>query len=332
MADLLNRNLELLVRSFQDFDADYLVDRKQLQDNIVRIFSTSFKLIVNESPSQQYIRSLKSNLNDYRYYIVITENLSADQINFLKTENINFISSSAQIFIDLGYLKISNNLEENFKPQPADIKPQEPSSANLLRNSALKVILTLLSVKDAVQLPLRRVATLSNVSLGSCQTCFKMLEINSFIFKTPRGRFLKNCDKLLEIWVQGFNMLLKHKYFLGTARCRYEMSLDGLSRFLDGTDCEWGGEPAAYILDRYLKPENYSIFSWQSFVKTCTDCELIPDPKGNVRIYRRFWNNELVSEKGLAPKLVVYAQLMGSNDSRCIEAAQRLLQSEDICI
>jgi hypothetical protein len=44
-----------------------------------------------------------------------------------------------------------------------------------------------------------------------------------------------------------------------------------------------------------------------------------------VRVYQKFWKS--YENEKVAPKILIYADLMGSGNSRCIEAAQRLIEN-----
>jgi hypothetical protein len=70
-----------------------------------------------------------------------------------------------------------------------------------------------------------------------------------------------------------------------------------------------------------------------------THWRLIPDAHGNVEIYERFWNGNTVQEKmkppykiqtgqnsniPLAHPLLVYADLVLTNDPRCLETAEMI--------
>jgi hypothetical protein len=49
---------------------------------------------------------------------------------------------------------------------------------------------------------------------------------------------------------------------------------------------------------------------------------LIPDPAGKVQLYEKFWNNN--TDQKYAPEILVYADLILTNDPRCIETAQMI--------
>lgn len=46
-----------------------------------------------------------------------------------------------------------------------------------------------------------------------------------------------------------------------------------------------------------------------------------------MRVYQKFWTDNSMSN--IVPKLLIYADLMGSGDSRCLEAANKLYDDEN---
>ena len=91
----------------------------------------------------------------------------------------------------------------------------------------------------------------------------------------------------------------------------------------------FGGEPAAEKITNYLKPLEYTIYSNEELTNLGKELKLIPDNNGNVKIYNTCWLESLSKiNNNLAPSLVVYADLMGTNNSRNIEAAKMILENE----
>jgi hypothetical protein len=55
------------------------------------------------------------------------------------------------------------------------------------------------------------------------------------------------------------------------------------------------------------------------------ELRLVPDKEGNIELVQAFWNRELVQpQDGVAPAVLVYADLIASIDSRNHEAAARI--------
>jgi hypothetical protein len=88
----------------------------------------------------------------------------------------------------------------------------------------------------------------------------------------------------------------------------------------------WGGECAANIITQNITPATYTIYTedtWQAIGKSL---KLVPEDKGKVEILRLFYKNNK-AEKTVSP-LLVYADLMGSGDSRNMETAEIILDNE----
>ena len=49
------------------------------------------------------------------------------------------------------------------------------------------------------------------------------------------------------------------------------------------------------------------------------------DENGSINVYQKFWRSQ--HEERVAPMILIYADLMGSGNSRCIEAAQKLIEN-----
>ncbi|MBS1908251.1 MAG: hypothetical protein JST03_00090, partial [Bacteroidetes bacterium] len=84
------------------------------------------------------------------------------------------------------------------------------------------------------------------------------------------------------------------------------------------------------LLTNYLRPAELTLYSTETRNDLIKNYRLIPDEKGNVKAYEKFWNNGDVNtnantvEDVVVPPLLVYADLMNTNDRRCIETAQKI--------
>ena len=85
----------------------------------------------------------------------------------------------------------------------------------------------------------------------------------------------------------------------------------------------WGGEPAADLLTDYLKPEEFTIYTNETQQEIIKRYRWVPDDNGEIYGYKKFWNNDIGNK---APALLVYAELMETKDSRCIETANLIYE------
>ena len=79
------------------------------------------------------------------------------------------------------------------------------------------------------------------------------------------------------------------------------------------------------MIDRYLMPELFDIYTETPSVKLMMTKKVKFQEKGRIKLYQKFWKDN--TEEKTAPKILIYADLMGSGNSRCIEAAQRLIEN-----
>ena len=80
----------------------------------------------------------------------------------------------------------------------------------------------------------------------------------------------------------------------------------------------WSGEPAAALLDKYLAPQRWDIYTTDTANPLISTGRMIPDPQGNIFVYRKFWKEQDT------PLLIIYADLLATQDDRCREAAERI--------
>ena len=85
----------------------------------------------------------------------------------------------------------------------------------------------------------------------------------------------------------------------------------------------WGGEPAGELFTNYLKPVVLTLYTLETKNEIIKHYRLIPDPNGNVKVYRKFWKYD--DENTITvPQLLIYTDLMNTGDYRCIETAQKI--------
>lgn len=196
------------------------------------------------------------------------------------------------------------------------------------QEAGIKLIYSLLTEPDNINKSFRELSEQAQISLGSVSTIIQELTDANFILKTKSKRVLKNKKELLQRWVIAYNDVLRPKLFLK------RMSLTDKTEYANWSKLKlntisaktvWGGECAANKMTQNLTPANFTLYThatWQSVGKSL---KLIPDENGKVEIYRLFYDEK---EKDTVSPLLVYADLMGSGDSRNIEIAEIILNNE----
>lgn len=193
------------------------------------------------------------------------------------------------------------------------------------QEAGLKVIFYLLQEFTNVNKPYREIQKATGVSLGAIKNVFDVLVERNFILMTGSKRTLKNINALLNLWTENYNQVLKPKLLLSRMTFRTnEQRIKWLAMDLpDGM--YWGGESGANMVDSYLEPGAFDIYTQIPAAHLLKKGFVRFDETGEIRIYKKFWNWE--TENHLVPPILTYADLIGSGNSRCIEMAERLLNN-----
>ena len=175
-------------------------------------------------------------------------------------------------------------------------------------------------------------AEVADISKSTVGSILDDLHKRGFLLKiNTKKRKLSNKEGLLSEWVNAYNEKLKPTLIRG----RFRLLPNKLQKWkqLDlGEDIFWGGEPAADILTNYLSPGEWTIYSNVDKKLLLKKVGFVPDPKGgNVIIYSVFWNPinnfsfNIEGSKTVNP-LLVYADLLATNDSRNFETAKKIYE------
>jgi hypothetical protein len=197
---------------------------------------------------------------------------------------------------------------------------QRPVKA--FRAAGLRVIFPLLCDPDAVNAPLRDIADMAGVALGTVAQTMAALRQLGYLRDARAGRELERRDRLIDAWVDAYprelRPLLKPRRFKVADpdwwKCKGKATLG-----------VWlGGEPAAALLTEHLRPEVATVYDGAAFAQLARAIRPAKDDHGNLELLDRFWNfdpPQLVPGYRLAPPLLVYADLLATADARNLETA-----------
>lgn len=281
-------------------------------------FACEVKRLVNKANYNLLVRQLNVlKTQTDKPLIVAARHFVPELLDNFSKDGINVVESNGNCNICANPLFIHISGQKTVQPQEAKGKA--------FNEAGLKLIFYFLLDESNIGKPYRKISEDTGLSLGTIKNVIEELGRNRFVITIGKGRFLKNKMELLDVWQTYYNQALKPKLMLK------EMEFaDAESRrnweHIDLPDgmC-WGGEGGAYLIDGYLVPELFDVYTEVPSAKLLMTKKVRFQDKGRIRLYRKFWK-ESVNEK-VAPKILVYADLMGSGNSRCIEAAQRLIEN-----
>ena len=255
--------------------------------------------------------------------LLIAQYVTPQIANELAEKGVNYLDTAGNCYIS--YMQ-DGRLVFQISNQGRKCKETAAKSYPVFQEAGLKVIFYLLQNTGNVQMPYREIGNQTNVSLGSIKNVIDELTKRGFIAETSNGRIIRNKVKLLDLWVNNYNEVLKPKLLLGQMSFRSEDKRNEWRSMQLPQGMYWGGEPAANIVDGYLQPGSFDIYSDIPMAHLMRTGDVKQDGDGEIQVYRKFWNGNEGSTT--VPYLLIYADLMGSGNSRCLEAAQRLLKNE----
>ncbi|MFT3738464.1 MAG: type IV toxin-antitoxin system AbiEi family antitoxin [Breznakibacter sp.] len=259
-----------------------------------------------------------------RPVLIVSKFIASDIAQELKEKSINYLDIAGNTFIKKDDLIL-------FITGQKARKIEKTNQTRAFQETGLKLIFSLLTNPDNLQLSYRELAEKTDIAIGSVSIVMKELEEQNFILKTETKRVLKNKTELLNRWIVGYNDVLRPK--LLKKRMRFTIENSNNWDTLPIHEVEgiflWGGEPAAALLTGKINPLEFIIYTnttWQNLIRPLG---LKPDDKGDVEIMQIFWQEvDKYRERPVVPALLVYADLISSGIGRNSEIAKTILENE----
>jgi hypothetical protein len=206
----------------------------------------------------------------------------------------------------------------------------QPRPSDLVRNkfraltpAGLQLTFALLCRPDLLQKNYREIAKAGKVALGTVGPIIKDLKDRGLLRIAPDGN-LHDKQRLVAEWVMHYPVTLRPKL---EAR-RFEADPRILTNAnLKGQHAYWGGEPAADRLTHVLRPKAFTIYTAGDWRPLAAAYRMRAHPRGNVEVVKAFWNFTLDGlDPEIAPPLLVYADLMATDDGRNVEVADLIYE------
>ncbi len=219
----------------------------------------------------------------------------------------------------------------------------ERDTRRAFQPTGLRVIFALLCRPELVEKDYRTLAAAADVALGTVQWVMRDLREEGYIVARGRKeRRLVDLERLLNEWALGYARDLRQRLLFG----RYETKAfdDWRNLKLHPHHAVWGGEAAAALLTRYLKPETLTLWVERVTPRLVAALGLREDEKGRVEIRERFWKADLLDAdaqpddlfqpernaeqlavlRDVAPPALIYAELLALGEARAQETAEKI--------
>ena len=267
----------------------------------------------NQALPQIYLHN-----EEFKPFMLVASRISPAIKKQLQAHNVAYLESNGNF-----YLKEGNKMFWIDAHKPLKIEDDNRNRA--FTKTGLKVLFEFLQNPTLINQSYRQIAEQTGTSIGNITNILKGLKQEDFILSINKNTLkLNNTESLMTKWADEFTKNLKPTLRIGTFRFLKDDDLLAWKDLkLDTTKTVWGGEPAGDLLTNYLHPAEFTLYTDESRNELIKNYKLIPDEKGNVKIYQKFWKWDN-STQNTAPSLVVYADLMAISDRRCIETAQKI--------
>jgi len=256
--------------------------------------------------------------------IIITQYINPKIAEKMNRMDLPFIDTAGNVYVkDLPlYIYIKGN-------KPAEKLYQTPL-IRAFKAKGLQVIFALLCNPGLEKYPLKEIAEITGTALGTVQIVLMDLKKEGYLVDMGRqGRKLINKGNLLNRWVIEYPGQLRPKQLIGRFQAPGEEWWKDVE--IKQYDAYWGGEIAAQITAKYLKPEITTIYTNQHPEALVFKNRLKKDPNGDVEILKTFWNIDKKKVlKNIVHPVLIYADLMATGDTRNIEAAEIVYERDII--
>jgi hypothetical protein len=192
----------------------------------------------------------------------------------------------------------------------------------------LQLVFALLCDPKLIDAPFREMAKRAGVAHGTVGWVMADLQQLGYVAVTGAGRRQRRVfepERLLRPWAEAYARTLRPRTLIG----RYYAATIQEWRTWDVRvhDALWGGEPAGALLTDHLRPGELTIYADRLPAAIAARHALVKVPQHGqtavVDFRRRFWHFDgAQAHPDCTPAVIVYADLLATGDTRCMETAQ----------
>jgi hypothetical protein len=255
----------------------------------------------------------------YAPFMVIAYRLSANVKEQLRENKIAYLEANGNLFLKENgkWFWLDNN---------PSLKIEQNDRNRAFTKTGLRVVFEFLQNPPLINLPYRQIAEQTGTSIGNITHIVNGLKQDGFLLPLTKKEYvLKRKEDLLNRWISAYERTLKPTLRIGTFRFLDEGDFSNwkdVALLPDKT--QWGGESAGDLITHHLRPAALTLYTSETRKELVKNYRLIPDPKGNVQVFKSFWlnkNESLEWPAHVVPPLLTYADLINIGDKRSRETA-----------
>ncbi len=265
-----------------------------------------------------HLPKLEALAKEYHPFMIVAQSIFPKIKQELRNRNIAYLEANGNVYL---------NEKETFLwldvNEPITIKQKTTNRA--FTKTGLKVVYQFLLDDAWVNKTYREIAEKTDTGIGNITNIFNGLKDDGFLIPLTKDTYiLEDNKRLLEKWIMAYEKKLKPNLAIGTYRfADNDTFFNWKDIKLKQGQTLWGGEPAGDIFTNYLRPEELTLYTTEPRNKLMKNYRLVPDEGGNVKIYKKFWNDNTQKEDAVHP-LLAYADLIMKGDRKCTETAEKI--------
>jgi hypothetical protein len=199
--------------------------------------------------------------------------------------------------------------------------------------AGLKVQFALICDPALADAPLRAIAAAAGVALGGVPAVLADLQQAGSLLVQGKKRRLNATRRLLDDWAQDYARRLRPKTLLKIYTSPHFDAWESWQ--LDPAQTMWGGESAARLLVQDLRPGVLTLYADKMPARLMVEQRMTPasatlTQQRVIELRRPFWGTMPAAEPsaaqlpGSVPPALIYADLLATGDSRCLETAEMI--------
>jgi hypothetical protein len=311
---LLEDKTGLKGRWYADADDKNIDGRVELKQGTTKVtMPATFKKEIKAVQLVQFYQ-LKETYPDL---VIIAEVIYSAIREQLRKIQVNYIDAGGNCYVKNKDWVI---LVEGFKTEVPRLQRKDRA----FTKAGLVLLFHFLNDENYLNVTYRQMAEDYNIALGNINYIINSLKEQDYLIQLDKKKFkLTHKQALLEEWITAYEQKLKPTLAIGNFRFLNGFDKDWKKLPLKNHETQWGGEPAANLLTNYLKPAKLTMYTLENRNDLIKKYRLVPDEKGNLAIYKKFWKFHHMTDETVPP-ILVYADLINTNDPRNLETARKI--------
>ena len=280
-----------------------------------------FFIEVKKEVRAHHVTAIEDMAKVHQPLLLVAQTIPPGVKTILREKKIAYLDAAGNIFIDTKdiFIRIEGN---KFTPLA------KGGNNRAFTKTGLKVVFHFLLYPDQVNTTYQEIAGATGTAIGNVKNVLDGLKNAGFLLQLDKKKMqLVNTRTLFDRWLTGYAEILKPNLLIGKYKMINPDARENWEQLpMENQQTFWGGEPAAAMLTNQLRPEILTVYTDDTAYPFMAKWKMIPKENGDICIYKKFWKEYPLFGAVTAPPLLVYADLLLTNDPRNLELAQVIKQ------